>query len=111
MGSPVRAMEITNKVQVNVVNRTGGTRRIWKEVQHRFANFFRTTASVQDNINLGKAIAKDFKSGDFEVAKNAREIRPLWSAKKISLLQYALLAKGGLGSLIHGCGRSSFSTA
>jgi len=94
-GVPVAAMELMDDVQMSVVNRAGATVKVWKEVPTLFFKFSGTTAGVQDNIRMVRAIAEAHKSGDFEFAKDAQEQKKLWSARKESLWSMMALRKPG----------------
>lgn len=95
-GVPVAAMELMDDVQMSVVNRAGATGKVWKEVPTLFFKFSGTTAGVQDNIQVVRAIAEAHKSGEFEFAKDAQEKKKLWSARKESLWSMMALREKGL---------------
>lgn len=93
---PVQAMEIMDEVQMNVINRAGGTGRTWKEEPTLFFKFSGTTAQVADSIQNTKKIAQNNKSTSFEFAKDDQEAHALWSARKESLWSnLALRPEGG----------------
>ena len=94
-GVPVGAMEIMDDVQMNVVNRAGATGRTWKEVPTLFFKFSGTSAGVQDNIQVVKAIAKAHGGGDIEFARNEKEAKSLWSARKEALWSMLALRQKG----------------
>ncbi|KAI9760573.1 MAG: hypothetical protein M1835_000143, partial [Candelina submexicana] len=94
-GVPIAAMEIMDEVQMSVVNRSGSTSKMWKEVPTLFFKFSGTKAGVQENITLVKAIAKRNKSGEFEFARDAQEQRTLWSARKEALWSMLALREKG----------------
>ncbi|KAL2353786.1 D-lactate dehydrogenase mitochondrial precursor [Cryomyces antarcticus] len=85
-GVPVACMEIMDDVQMDVVNRSGSTKKKWKTD---------VLAQVQENIKLVKAISKEHKSGNFEFASGAEEQRELWSARKEALWSMMALRKEG----------------
>lgn len=94
-GIPVTAMEIMDEVQMRVVNIGGATApRVWKEVPTLFFKFSGTKASVKENIRLVQKITKANKGGTFEFAKDEREQKLLWSARKESLWSMLALRKG-----------------
>ncbi|KAI9879200.1 MAG: hypothetical protein M1830_009275 [Pleopsidium flavum] len=95
-GVPVAAMELMDDVQMSVVNRAGATGKTWKEEPTLFFKFSGTTAGVQDNIKVVRAIAEAHRSGDFEFAKDAQEQKKLWSARKESLWSMLALREKGL---------------
>lgn len=95
-GIPVAAMEIMDEVQMKVVNMGGATApRVWKEMPTLFFKFSGTKASVKEHINLVQKITKANKGSNFEFAKDAREQKLLWSARKESLWSMLALRKDG----------------
>ncbi|KAK3500717.1 D-lactate dehydrogenase mitochondrial precursor [Neurospora crassa] len=95
-GIPVAAMEIMDEVQMKVVNIGGATApRVWKEMPTLFFKFAGTKAGVQENIDLVQRITKTNKGSNFEFAKDAREQKLLWSARKESLWSMLALRKEG----------------
>jgi D-lactate dehydrogenase (cytochrome) len=94
-GVPVAAMEIMDEVQMQVVNRSGATARRWKEEPTLFFKFSGTKASVRENIELVKAITKNHGGGVFEFARNAKEQKELWSARKEALWSMLALREKG----------------
>ena len=95
-GIPVAAMEIMDEVQMRVVNLGGATSpRVWKEMPTLFFKFAGTRASVSDNIqNVAKITGRN-RGSNFEFAKDAREQKLLWSARKESLWSMLALRKAG----------------
>ncbi|KAL2140727.1 hypothetical protein VTI28DRAFT_3320 [Corynascus sepedonium] len=95
-GIPVAAMEIMDEVQMKVVNMGGATApRVWKEMPTLFFKFSGTKAGVKENINKVQKITKANKGSNFEFAKDAREQKLLWSARKESLWSMLSLRKDG----------------
>ncbi|VBB73568.1 Putative mitochondrial D-lactate dehydrogenase [cytochrome] precursor [Podospora comata] len=95
-GIPVAAMEIMDEVQMKVVNMGGATApRVWKEMPTLFFKFSGTKAGVRENIGLVQKITKANKGSNFEFAKDAREQKLLWSARKESLWSMLALRKEG----------------
>ncbi|MCJ1407437.1 hypothetical protein MMC19_001508 [Ptychographa xylographoides] len=94
-GVPVGAMEIMDEVQMNVVNRAGGTGKIWREVPTLFFKFSGTKAGVRDNIKVVRAIAKAHGAGDFEFAEDDEAAKTLWSARKEALWSMLSLRQKG----------------
>ncbi|KAH6855125.1 hypothetical protein B0I37DRAFT_303905 [Chaetomium sp. MPI-CAGE-AT-0009] len=95
-GVPVAAMEIMDEVQMKVVNMGGATApRVWKEMPTLFFKFSGTKAGVKENIGLVQKITKANKGSNFEFAKDAREQKLLWSARKESLWSMLALRKEG----------------
>ncbi|KAI1436917.1 hypothetical protein GGR50DRAFT_692641 [Xylaria sp. CBS 124048] len=94
-GIPVAAMEVLDEVQMKVINLGGATApRVWKESPTLFFKFSGTNTSVKDNISRVESITKANKGGGFEFAKDAREQKLLWSARKESLWSMLALRKG-----------------
>lgn len=95
-GIPVAAMEIMDEVQMRVVNLGGATApRVWRETPTLFFKFAGSKAAVQDNIAHVKGIAARNKGDGFEFAKDAREQKLLWSARKESLWSMLALRRDG----------------
>ncbi|RDW63822.1 putative D-lactate dehydrogenase-2 [Coleophoma crateriformis] len=95
-GVQVAAMEIMDEVQMKVVNLSGSTApRKWKELPTLFFKFSGTKAGVKENIAMVSAIAKSHKGGEFEFAKDQKEQKLLWSARKESLWSMLALRKEG----------------
>jgi D-lactate dehydrogenase (cytochrome) len=85
-----------DEVQMKVVNLSGSTApRKWRELPTLFFKFSGTKNSVKENIAMVSAIAKAHKGGDFEFAKDAKEQKFLWSARKESLWSMLALRKEG----------------
>ncbi|PLB39239.1 FAD-binding oxidoreductase [Aspergillus candidus] len=94
-GIPVQCMEILDDVQMDVINRAGGTGRAWKKQPTLFFKFSGTTAGVADSIDLTTKLAQGNKADTFEFAKTEREAHDLWSARKQSLWSMMALRKEG----------------
>ncbi|KAM0268405.1 hypothetical protein ACHAQH_009986 [Verticillium albo-atrum] len=95
-GIPVAAMEIMDEVQMKVVNMGGATApRVWKELPTLFFKFSGTKAGVKENIGLVQRITRAHSGGHFEFAKDEREQKLLWSARKESLWSMLALRKDG----------------
>lgn len=93
---PVACMEIMDEVQMRVVNLSGNTApRTWKELPTLFFKFAGTPASVSENIDMVRAITSENKGGDFEFAKDEKEQKLLWSARKESLWSMLALREEG----------------
>ncbi|KAI1819951.1 putative D-lactate protein [Xylaria intraflava] len=94
-GIPVAAMEVLDEVQMKVINLGGATApRVWTELPTLFFKFSGTKTSVKDNISRVQSIAKASSGGSFEFAKDEREQKLLWSARKESLWSMLALRKG-----------------
>jgi D-lactate dehydrogenase (cytochrome) len=95
-GVPVAAMEIMDEVQMRVVNLSRATApRVWQEMPTLFFKFAGTKSGVQENIARVQKITKANQGSNFEFAKDAREQKLLWSARKESLWSMLALRKGG----------------
>jgi D-lactate dehydrogenase (cytochrome) len=95
-GVPVGAMEIMDEIQMNAVNRSGATSKVWKEVPTLFFKFSGTKAGIDDNVRVVKNITKELRSGDFEFARDMHEAKLLWSARKEALWSMLALRKEGM---------------
>ncbi|KAF4124616.1 D-lactate dehydrogenase (cytochrome) [Geosmithia morbida] len=94
-GIQVAALEIMDEVQMKVVNLGGATApRVWKELPTLFFKFSGTKAAVKEHIERVQAITAANGGGNFEFAKDAREQKLLWSARKESLWSMLSLRKG-----------------
>ncbi|KAL4906853.1 hypothetical protein BDW74DRAFT_189960 [Aspergillus multicolor] len=94
-GIPVQCMEILDEVQMDVINKAGGTGRTWKTLPTLFFKFSGTKAGVADSISLTRNLAKSNNAEGFEFAKNETEAHDLWSARKQSLWSMMALRKEG----------------
>ncbi|KAK2732022.1 hypothetical protein FQN57_002952 [Myotisia sp. PD_48] len=94
-GVPVQCVEILDDVQMDVINRAGGTNRSWKAAPTLFFKFSGTHNGVVESIGKTKVIAKRNKSTSFEFAKNDQEGHDLWSARKESLWSMMALRPEG----------------
>ncbi|UKZ47504.1 hypothetical protein TrVGV298_001723 [Trichoderma virens] len=93
---PVQCLEIMDEVQMKVVNLSGFTApRVWVEKPTLFFKFAGTKASVQEHIKLVEKITAANKGGNFEFAKDEKEQKLLWSARKESLWSMLALRKEG----------------
>lgn len=95
-GVPVAAMEIMDEVQMRVVNVGGATApRVWEEAPTLFFKFAGTRAGVRENVARVQGITRGHRGGGFEFAKDEREQKLLWSARKESLWSMLALRKHG----------------
>ncbi|KAJ5565889.1 FAD-linked oxidase C-terminal [Penicillium sp. DV-2018c] len=94
-GVAVQCVEIMDDVQMDVINRAGGTGRTWKVSPTLFFKFSGTKAGVADSIDLTTNIAKSNNAESFEFARDDREAHDLWSARKQSLWSMLALRKEG----------------
>jgi D-lactate dehydrogenase (cytochrome) len=84
-GISVQCMEILDDVQMDVINRAGGTGRSWTVAPTLFFKFSGTKAGVADSVNLTTILAKTNHASSVEFAKDEKEAHDLWSARKQSL--------------------------
>ncbi|CAI7574431.1 unnamed protein product [Penicillium pancosmium] len=94
-GIQVQCMEILDDVQMDVINRAGGTGRTWSVSPTLFFKFSGTAAGVEDSINLTRELAQNNHAQGFQFAKDEREAHDLWSARKQSLWSMMALRKEG----------------
>ncbi|KAF7718765.1 D-lactate dehydrogenase (cytochrome) [Penicillium ucsense] len=94
-GIQVQCMEIMDEVQMDVINRAGGTGKVWKVTPTLFFKFSGTTAGVADSINLTRQLATSNNAMEFMFAKTEQEAHDLWSARKQSLWSMMALRKEG----------------
>ncbi|KAH7158129.1 RNA dependent RNA polymerase-domain-containing protein [Dactylonectria estremocensis] len=95
-GVPIAAMEIMDEVQMKVVNLGGATfPRVWKEVPTLFFKFSGTKEGVREAVTRVQKITAANKGGNFEFARDEREQKLLWSARKESLWSMLSLRKEG----------------
>ncbi|KAI1738114.1 putative D-lactate protein [Xylaria scruposa] len=95
-GIPVASMEVMDDVQMRVINLGGATApRVWKEAPTLFFKFAGTKTSVKDNISRVNGITKANGGSNFEFARDEREQKLLWSARKEVLWSMLALRKEG----------------
>ncbi|KAI0552281.1 putative D-lactate protein [Xylaria curta] len=95
-GIPVASMEVMDDVQMKVINLGGATApRVWKEAPTLFFKFAGTKTSVKDNISRVNGITKANGGSNFEFARDEREQKLLWSARKEVLWSMLALRKEG----------------
>ncbi|KAF7852440.1 hypothetical protein EAF04_010980 [Stromatinia cepivora] len=98
-GIPLAAMEIMDEVQMQVINKNGGTGgRIWEERPTLFFKFSGTEQAIKDHIQRVQTIAKQWKGGEFQFARTEKDKIVLWSARKEAL--WAMLAQRPPGTEI-----------
>ncbi|ESZ93862.1 hypothetical protein SBOR_5759 [Sclerotinia borealis F-4128] len=91
-GIPLAAMEIMDEVQMQVINKNGGTGgRLWEERPTLFFKFSGTEQAIKDQIQRIQTIAKQWKGGKFQFAQTEADKVVLWSARKEAL--WAMLAQ------------------
>lgn len=95
-GIPVASMEVMDEIQMKVINLGGATApRVWKEAPTLFFRFAGTKMSVKDNISRVQGITASHKGSNFEFARDEREQKLLWSARKEVLWSMLALRKEG----------------
>ncbi|KAG4028252.1 hypothetical protein MFRU_023g00870 [Monilinia fructicola] len=98
-GIPLAAMEIMDEVQMQVINKNGGTGgRMWEEQTTLFFKFSGTEQAIKDHIQRVQIIAKQWKGGEFRFAQTEKDKEVLWSARKEAL--FAMLAQQPPGTEI-----------
>jgi D-lactate dehydrogenase (cytochrome) len=110
-------MEIMDEVQMQVINKNGGTSgRMWEELPTLFfkygvtllvtrdspliasSRFSGTEQAIKDHIQIVQGIAKEWKGGAFQFARTEHDKTVLWSARKEAL--WAMLAQRPPGTEI-----------
>jgi D-lactate dehydrogenase (cytochrome) len=94
-GIPVGAVELLDDVQMDVVNRMGGTGRQWKVLPTLFFKFSGTKASVLDNIAEVRTIVLENGGSGLEVERDTAKQHALWSARKEALFSMLCLRESG----------------
>lgn len=94
-GVPVQCMEILDDVQMDVINRAGGTGRTWEKLPTLFFKFSGSTANVADSISMTTGVAKNNHAKSFMFAQDEQQAHDLWSARKQSLWSMMALRKEG----------------
>ncbi|KAF7901655.1 uncharacterized protein EAF01_006954 [Botrytis porri] len=98
-GIPLAAMEVMDEVQMQVINKNGGTGgRMWEERPTLFFKFSGTEQAIKDHIQRVQTIAKRWKGGEFQFARTEEDKTVLWSARKEAL--WAMLAQRPPGTEI-----------
>lgn len=94
-GIPVGAVEILDDVQMDVINRMGGTGREWKVLPTLFFKFSGTHVGVMDDINGVCRIVQAHGGSDFEFEHDKTKQIALWSARKEALWSMMCLRTSG----------------
>lgn len=81
-------MELLDDNQMRTINLSKSTNRSWAEQPTLFIKFAGTKSGVKEAIDLVSKIAKKNNGGKFEFAKNEKEKRDLWSARKVQLFSF-----------------------
>jgi D-lactate dehydrogenase (cytochrome) len=77
-------MELLDDNQMRTINMVKATSRTWAEQPTLFIKFAGTKSGVREAIDIVRKIAKSNHSGKFEFAKNEKEKKDLWSARKVN---------------------------
>ncbi|KAJ5885147.1 FAD-binding type 2 [Penicillium taxi] len=94
-GIIVQCMEILDDVQMDVINRAGGTGRTWSVAPTLFFKFSGSKAGVADSVNLTTNLAKSNNAASFEFAQDEKQAHDLWSARKQALWSMMALREEG----------------
>lgn len=78
-------MELLDDNQMRTVNLTKATSRTWAEKPTLFIKFAGNKVGVREAIDIVSKIAKQNNGGKFEFARNEKEKKDLWSARKVDL--------------------------
>lgn len=85
-GVPVAALELMDEVQMQIINKNGGSGgRMWPESPTLFIKFSGTDGTVKDNIKSVQAMVKSFDCRSFEFASTREQMESLWSTRKQAL--------------------------
>lgn len=90
-GVPIAAVELLDDVQMQCVNESGSTSRVWKVAPTLFFKFGGTPSGVKEQISIVQKLARSNRSASFDFAKNENEAQELWSARKEAL--WSVMAK------------------
>jgi D-lactate dehydrogenase (cytochrome) len=82
-GVDIAAMELLDDNQMRTINMTKATTRTWAEQPTLFIKFAGTKSGVREAIGIVGKIAKENNGGKFEFAKNEKDKKDLWSARKV----------------------------
>ncbi|POR37752.1 Uncharacterized protein TPAR_02050 [Tolypocladium paradoxum] len=94
-GIPIGAVEILDKVQMNVINQVGTTGRVWKEAPTLFLKFSGSKAIVADSIDQVRRIANKYSKLDVQFENDTVKQKQLWSARKEALWSMLSLRESG----------------
>lgn len=93
-GIPVGAMEIMDDVQMGVVNKSGFTKRVWRETPTLLFKLSGTKLQVKEQVDIVRDISSRSGSQTFEFATDEEEQVNLWSARKQALWSMLAMRKG-----------------
>ncbi|KAM0446655.1 hypothetical protein ACHAO4_009327 [Trichoderma viride] len=87
-GLPMAALELMDEVQMERINRGGGTEgRMWEENPTLFIKFSGTQNAVEESIQEARAICQLHNSSTFEGVTTKKEMDSLWLARKEAMLK------------------------
>jgi D-lactate dehydrogenase (cytochrome) len=81
-GLPIDALELLDKHSMTAINRSGLSRKEWKESPTLFLKFSGSSQTVQDQVKLTQEAAERQKCDSFETSADEDEIEVWWSARK-----------------------------
>ncbi|KAL4899440.1 hypothetical protein BDW74DRAFT_171490 [Aspergillus multicolor] len=94
-GIPVGAVEILDDVQMDVINKMGGTGREWKVAPTLFFKFSGTKAGVKENIAGVREIVWRNGGNDFEFEEDEAKQHTLWAARKEAFFSMLCMKEEG----------------
>ncbi|RFU79221.1 d-lactate dehydrogenase cytochrome [Trichoderma arundinaceum] len=98
-GLPLAALELMDEVQMQTINKNGGTAgRMWEEAPTLFLKFSGTENAIKDSIKAAHTICRQHGASGFEGVNTKKEMDLLWSARKEAL--WAAIALKPEGTVI-----------
>jgi D-lactate dehydrogenase (cytochrome) len=92
-GVDIAAMELLDDNQMRTINMVKATNRTWAEQPTLFLKFAGTKAGVREQIDIVANLAKANNGGKFEFAKNDKEKKDLWSARKVYCIDVEVMSR------------------
>ncbi|KAL7900097.1 hypothetical protein HDV63DRAFT_303960 [Trichoderma sp. SZMC 28014] len=87
-GLPMAALELMDEVQMERINRSGGTEgRMWEENPTLLIRFSGTKNAVEESIQEARAICRRHDASSFEGVTTEKEMDSLWLARKEGMLK------------------------
>lgn len=99
-GVPVAAVEILDDDQMRFINAAGATSRRWREAPTLFFKFAGTPSGVREQVDMVRALARRAGGESFDFARDDRESRELWSARKEALWSTMSQRRAGGGDRV-----------
>ncbi|EUC30529.1 hypothetical protein COCCADRAFT_39256 [Bipolaris zeicola 26-R-13] len=93
-GIQMGAMEIMDEVQMDVVNRAGGTDRKWEVMPTMLVKFIGSSGQIAETTRQFSKIATSNGGGTLQFASTAEEQASLWAARKQALWSMLSLREG-----------------